>query len=96
MEIRRRQYEMSRVLNIIEEKGWIEAERRVEGERITLSVRKDMKGLGAEERRLAIEELLTIVRVFGWSEESSRLDGVLAEVSIFKIVVSEAVGEVPE
>ena len=96
MEIRRRQFEMSRVLNIIEDKGWIEAERRVEGERITLSVRKDLKGLGAEERRLAIEYLLTMIGVFGWTEESSRLDGDMAEVSVFKIVVSEVVEEVPE
>jgi len=84
MEIERRQFEMSRVVNIIEEKGWHETARSVDRETMFLSVRRDLKGMGPPERRLFLDDLETIVGVFGWSVESSKSDGEEATASLVK------------
>jgi len=89
MDIERRQFEMSRVVNIIEEKGWRETARSIDGETMHLFVRRDLKGMEPAERRIFEDDLETIVGVFGWSVESSKSDGEEAMVSLVKTLLPE-------
>jgi len=84
MDIERRQFEMSRVVNIIEEKGWHETARSIDGETMSLSVRRDLKGMEPAERRIFLDDLEQIVKVFGWTVLSSMSDGEEAAVSLVK------------
>jgi len=95
MEIERRQFEMSRVVNIIEEKGWHETARSVDGETMTLSVRRELKGLGPAERRMFLDDLETIVGVFGWTVLSSTTDEEEAMVSLIKTLLPKEVEPAP-
>jgi len=88
MEIERRQFEMSRVVNIIEEKGWRETGRGVDGESLALFVRRDLKGMGPAERRMFMDDLESIVAVFGWTVLSSQTEETEAMVSLVKTLES--------
>jgi len=93
MEIERRNFEISRLLNMVKEKGWEETSQRLEREKMFVSVRKDITGTPGHTRRLALEDLESIVGVFGWEVESSSLEENAAQATLLKSLVVEVVPE---
>lgn len=94
MEIERKNLEMSRVLNLIEDRGWEEKARSVEGESLSVSVVKKLDGLDLRERRMCLDDLAMIVRVFGWEFESSGMGEEGAFARLVKVLpVEEATGD---
>lgn len=91
MDFERRTFEATRVLNLVETRGWQETSRRLEGDKIFVSVRKSTEGVEARERRMCLDDLAMIVRVFGWSFESSGIDETSCYATMMKVLESEPV-----
>jgi len=89
MEAERRSLEISRMVNLIAPKGWEEAARGVEGDKLTVSFHKNLEGASLVERRMFMDDLKTIIQVFGWSVTSELIEEMRAEVSLEKTLVTE-------
>ena len=91
MEFERSSFEISRVVNLVENQGWQELSRHVEGDELSVSVRKSTEGAEPRERRMCLDDLIMIVRVFGWSFESSGIDETGCFAKMVKVLESEPV-----
>ena len=96
MDFERSSFEIFRVLSLVETRGWQETARRVEGDRLFVSVRKSTEGAEPRERRMCLDDLATITRVFGWSFESSGIDETGCFATMVKVLESEPVSVEPE
>ena len=91
MDFERSSFEISRVLNLVESRGWEETARSVEGGSLSVSVVKNLDGLDLRERRMCLDDLATIVRVFGWEFESSGIGDEKASATMIKVLAVEDV-----
>jgi len=91
MEFERSSFEISRVVSLVETRGWQESGRSVDGDKLLVSVGKSTEGAEPRERRMCLDDLATIVRVFGWEFESSGIDEKGCRATMVKVLESEPV-----
>ena len=85
----RRDYEMSKMVRLMEHTGWVEKARKLDREKMTIVMTRNLVGLTAAKRRIEIDTLRLLVRAFGWEREALATDADVATVTLVKTLKPE-------
>lgn len=89
MAVDMRAFQLQQMLNLVRQHKWEQVSSRFVADKIEVQIRRKFTAEDAATLQFEVDKTLNLVRVFGWTNESTNISDGLVTLALSKVLVTE-------